>query len=189
MNRVQNIVLFLVAVSFGAHAQTFVVKGVVSAATTPVRYAAVAFVDNSDTTRRFSALSDVSGNYEIGIITSVKSKDNLPVGFENDCMNVGMSAYIWWYIVRFYGPIREDGHVSKRGYVMAQFKIQQSEMSEVRLACDAFPNSVNLAAQVGLRATKERVYAVLCRLFSFLFVLNTSGATLRRPLWPDSANV
>ena len=39
----------------------------------------------------------------------------------NDCMTVGMSAYIWWYIVRFYGPIGEDGNVSKRGYVMSQF--------------------------------------------------------------------
>ncbi|MDZ7334575.1 MAG: T9SS type A sorting domain-containing protein [candidate division KSB1 bacterium] len=39
----------------------------------------------------------------------------------NDCMFTGMSAYIWWYIVRFYGPIKEDGNVSKRGFVMSQF--------------------------------------------------------------------
>jgi len=39
----------------------------------------------------------------------------------NDCMKANMSAYIWWYIVRFYGPILEDGTVSKRGYVMSQF--------------------------------------------------------------------
>jgi len=39
----------------------------------------------------------------------------------SDCMNEGMSAYIWWYIVRYYGPILEDGTVSKRGYVMSQF--------------------------------------------------------------------
>jgi glucuronoarabinoxylan endo-1,4-beta-xylanase len=39
----------------------------------------------------------------------------------NDCMRVGMNAYIWWYIVRFYGPIGEDGNVTKRGYVMSQF--------------------------------------------------------------------
>ncbi len=39
----------------------------------------------------------------------------------NDCMLAGMNAYIWWYIVRFYGPIKEDGKVSKRGYVMSQF--------------------------------------------------------------------
>jgi glucuronoarabinoxylan endo-1,4-beta-xylanase len=39
----------------------------------------------------------------------------------HECMNAGMSAYIWWYIVRYYGPIREDGIVMKRGYVMSQF--------------------------------------------------------------------
>ncbi len=39
----------------------------------------------------------------------------------HDCMNAGMNAYIWWYIVRFYGPITENSEVSKRGYVMSQF--------------------------------------------------------------------
>ncbi len=32
-----------------------------------------------------------------------------------------MSAYLWWYIRRFYGPIDEDGNVTKRGYVMSQY--------------------------------------------------------------------
>ncbi len=51
----------------------------------------------------------------------------------NNCMLSGMSAYIWWYIVRFYGPIYDNGddyrtppgavkgEISKRGYVMSQF--------------------------------------------------------------------
>lgn len=39
----------------------------------------------------------------------------------HDCMSAGMNAYIWWYIVRFYGPIHEEGYVTKRGYVMSQF--------------------------------------------------------------------
>ncbi|WP_275418795.1 cellulose binding domain-containing protein [Acrocarpospora phusangensis] len=30
-------------------------------------------------------------------------------------------AYIWWYIRRSYGPMREDGQVSKRGAMMAHF--------------------------------------------------------------------
>jgi glucuronoarabinoxylan endo-1,4-beta-xylanase len=47
---------------------------------------------------------------------------NLGTGKEiNDCMNAGMSTYISWYIVRFYGPIDEFGNVSKRGYVMSQY--------------------------------------------------------------------
>jgi len=39
----------------------------------------------------------------------------------NNCMLAGMNAYVWWYIVRFYGPISEDGEVTKRGYFMSQF--------------------------------------------------------------------
>ncbi len=39
----------------------------------------------------------------------------------NDCMISQMSAYVWWYIVRYYGPIDENGVVTKRGYVMSQF--------------------------------------------------------------------
>jgi len=47
---------------------------------------------------------------------------NLGTGKQmNDCLNDGMNAYIWWYIVRFYGPIHEDGYVTKRGYVMSNF--------------------------------------------------------------------
>lgn len=40
----------------------------------------------------------------------------------NDCMNAQMSAYVWWYIVRYYGPIAETGAtLTKRGYVMSQY--------------------------------------------------------------------
>lgn len=31
------------------------------------------------------------------------------------------SAYVWWYIRRSYGLLTEDGAVSKRGFIMAQF--------------------------------------------------------------------
>lgn len=43
-------------------------------------------------------------------------------------MKAGMSAYVWWYIVRYYGPISDGetddyakGEITKRGYVMSQF--------------------------------------------------------------------
>ncbi|NLT10664.1 MAG: hypothetical protein GXY08_14380 [Ruminococcus sp.] len=32
-----------------------------------------------------------------------------------------MSAYVWWYIRRSYGLMTEDGKISKRGYMMAQY--------------------------------------------------------------------
>ena len=45
----------------------------------------------------------------------------------NDCMNANMSAYVWWYIVRYYGLIDDGmkggvaGNITKKGYVMSQF--------------------------------------------------------------------
>ncbi len=46
----------------------------------------------------------------------------------NDCMNYNMSAYVWWYIVRYYGPVDDGslnsgntGKVTHKGYVMSQF--------------------------------------------------------------------
>lgn len=32
-----------------------------------------------------------------------------------------LNAYVWWYIRRNYGPMKEDGTISKRGYCMSQY--------------------------------------------------------------------
>jgi glucuronoarabinoxylan endo-1,4-beta-xylanase len=53
----------------------------------------------------------------------------LDVGTEiHNVMTAGMSAYVWWYIVRYYGPISDGtmdsgnkGDVTKRGYIMSQY--------------------------------------------------------------------
>jgi O-glycosyl hydrolase len=39
----------------------------------------------------------------------------------HDCMSNNYSAYIWWYIRRYYGPLDESGNITKRGYVMSHF--------------------------------------------------------------------
>jgi glucuronoarabinoxylan endo-1,4-beta-xylanase len=46
----------------------------------------------------------------------------------NDCMSANMNAYVWWYIVRYYGLIDDGtynsnntGSVTHKGYVMSQF--------------------------------------------------------------------
>jgi hypothetical protein len=77
-----NIILGLcasVVSSIGANGQTCIVKGVVSVATTHVRYASVTFVDNSDTTNKFSAITDSTGKYEVAVvITSVEPNNSVP---------------------------------------------------------------------------------------------------------------
>ncbi len=49
--------------------------------------------------------------YAIGVAESV----------HNSLVNGNFQAYLWWYIKRFYGPLGEDGEITKRGYCMAQY--------------------------------------------------------------------
>jgi hypothetical protein len=64
--------------------QTVTVKGTISTTGGPVRFASVTFIDNSDTTRKYSAITDTSGNYRIDGITSVKPgvQGSIPTKFE-----------------------------------------------------------------------------------------------------------
>lgn len=40
----------------------------------------------------------------------------------HECMaTANYSAYIWWYAKRFYGPLGEEGTITKRGYAMSNF--------------------------------------------------------------------
>lgn len=43
------------------------------------------------------------------------------VEIHNCLTKANFSAYIWWYAKRFYGPIGEEGFVTKRGFFMSQF--------------------------------------------------------------------
>ena len=56
------------------------------------------------------------------------------------CMTANMSAYIWWYIRRFYGPIAEDGHITKRGYCMSHFA-KFARPGYIRVSATANPYS------------------------------------------------
>ena len=64
----------------------------------------------------------------------------------NDCMNAGMNAYVWWYTVRYYGPIDDGslggvvGTVTKKGYGMSQFA-RFVRPGYHRVAADANPQS------------------------------------------------
>lgn len=66
-----------------ANAQTLSVQGKVTASRSPVQNASVTFIDNADTTIKFSTLTDAAGFYQVGLITSVASNTNyLPDRFE-----------------------------------------------------------------------------------------------------------
>lgn len=48
------------------------------------------------------------------------------------------NAYVWWYIRRHYGPIKDDGEISKRGYCMAQYS-KFVRPGYVRVGADSNP--------------------------------------------------
>ena len=60
-----------------------------------------------------------------------------------------MSAYVWWYIRRSYGPMNEDGTISKRGYMMAHFS-KYVRPGDVRIAATEAPaDNVLISAYKG----------------------------------------
>ncbi len=82
----------------------------------------------------------------------------MAVGVEiQQVMQANMSAYIWWYIVRYYGPIGDGessvsfpngefakkGEVTKKGYVMSQFS-RFIRPGYYRVECISSPPTRNL---------------------------------------------
>lgn len=63
------------------------------------------------------------------------------------------SAYLWWYVKRFYGPLKENGEISKRGYVMAQYsKFVRPGDRRVEVSEDESFNDVHVSAYKGENA-------------------------------------
>jgi glucuronoarabinoxylan endo-1,4-beta-xylanase len=85
----------------------------------------------------------------------------------NDCMLAGMSAFVWWYIVRFYGPISDGeeggyakGDVTKRGYAMSQFA-RFIRPGYLRVECDDNPQfGVYASAYRDSTASKVIIVAI-----------------------------
>ena len=68
------------------------------------------------------------------------------VNMHNALVIGGMNAYVWWYIRRSYGPMKENGKISKRGYMMAQFS-KYIRPGAVRVDATEFPaNNVYVSA-------------------------------------------
>ena len=57
--------------------QVSTVRGNVSTSSIPVRYASIVFTDKNDTTKKFSTITDILGNYQIGIITTVENNSSI----------------------------------------------------------------------------------------------------------------
>lgn len=83
----QLLLIVTFAINLPVHiieAQTISVRGTVTSSTGGVLNAAVTFVDNSDTTKKFSTLTDASGYYSLNLLTSVEQANTIPSEFELD---------------------------------------------------------------------------------------------------------
>ncbi len=65
---------------------------------------------------------------------------DVAVHMSNGMAVARFNAYVWWYIRRSYGPMNEDGSISKRGYMMAHFS-KYVRPGYVRLDCTHNPTS------------------------------------------------
>ena len=85
----------------------------------------------------------------------------------HDCMAAEMNAYVWWYIIRYYGPIDENGTVTRRGWVMSHFsrfirpgcrRIEVTENPQPGVHLSAYTEGTNLvivALNTGARAAEQ----------------------------------
>ena len=73
--------LILFVFSSRLHSQT--ILGKVTSSRFPVKNAMVTFIYSADTTKKYTGLTDDLGNYQIGLISSIRTgSDNLPTDFE-----------------------------------------------------------------------------------------------------------
>ena len=92
----------------------------------------------------------------------------LNVGIEiHNVITAGMNAYVWWYIVRYYGPISDGtndsgnkGDVTKRGYIMSQYS-RFIRPGYFRIQCDSYPQtSVYTSAYKDSTSSKVVIVAI-----------------------------
>ncbi len=77
----------------------------------------------------------------------------------NGLVVANLNAYVWWYIRRQYGPMKEDGNISKRGYMMAHYskwvrpgavRIGATEQPNSNILCSAYQNEDGNIAVVAI---------------------------------------
>lgn len=90
----------------------------------------------------------------------------------SNCMNANMSAYVYWYIVRYYGPIADGtyataGTVTKKGYVMSQFarfirpgfyKIQSTFSPQGNVYATTYKDNTSKVVIVAINTNTSPVY-------------------------------
>ncbi len=81
--KLYKLIILFIFLCISLQAQTVSVSGKVTSNRFPVAEVLVTFIDNSDTSLQYSATTDNRGEYQIGLVTSVKGTDNnIPTAFK-----------------------------------------------------------------------------------------------------------
>ena len=81
MPKIYSLLLSLLLAS-EIHSQIFHINGNVSADSIPISNASITFIDEGDSSNKFTALTDVAGNYQLDIITGIREEPTAPTKFE-----------------------------------------------------------------------------------------------------------
>ena len=104
---------------------------------------------------------------------------DVAVNIHNALVVGSMNAYVWWYIRRSYGPMKENGSISKRGYMMAQFA-KYVRPGAVRIECTEQPsNGVYVSAYKNTDG-KIAVVAINSGNDSYAQFFSFNGLTIKR---------
>ncbi|HAG12535.1 MAG TPA: glucuronoarabinoxylan endo-1,4-beta-xylanase, partial [Ruminococcus sp.] len=86
---------------------------------------------------------------------AVKVAENI----HNGLVVSNLNAYVWWYIRRNYGPMKENGNISKRGYCMAQYS-KYVRPGDIRIDATEMPNDDILVSAYKHSPTQIEIVAV-----------------------------
>lgn len=114
----------------------------------------------------------------------------LDVGTElHRSMTANFNAYIWWYIRRSYGFIKENSQVSKRGYIMSQYAryvrpgfkrigVTEKPYSDVSVTAYKGPNNKIVLVVVNTGSSSRSLNLALQNASIGNFVKYSTSATL-----------
>ena len=133
-------------------------------------------------------------------LTNYTSNLNTAIEIHDCFTKANFNAYIWWYGKRFYGPIGQDGRVTKRGFIMSHFarfikqgaiRLGTSANSRVDVLLSAYRNGnkkVVVAINWGSNNVKQKISFDGASAGSFIPYVTTAAKNVEQGAVINSAS-
>jgi glucuronoarabinoxylan endo-1,4-beta-xylanase len=121
--------------------------------------------------------------------TNVTYTGNLNTAIEvHNCLTkANFNAYIWWYGKRFYGPIGQDGLVTKRGFILSQFA-RFVKPGSVRIG-SGIPTRPEVLVSAYRNGSKHIIVAINTAAFNVNQQVEFSGAAITGSFVPYTTSL